>query len=56
VLRIETKVVQVRPLTPRSGERSFGVGFERRHGPQAAGPKSQEGSASAPALRVNDRN
>lgn len=63
VLRIETKVVQVRPLSPRAaGERSFGVGFERRHGPATTarqGPtaqKSQESSAGAPALRVNDPN
>lgn len=55
VLRIETKVVQVRPV-PRPGERSFGVGFERRHGPGTAAQTSQESPAGAPALRVNDSN
>ncbi len=63
VLRIETKVVQVRPAVPRGGnERSFGVGFERRHGPAGSSPESvsdgsagKDGAAGAPARRVNDR-
>jgi hypothetical protein len=41
VLRIETQVVQVRPVNPRQSapERSFGVGFERRVA--ATGPQQQ---------------
>lgn len=64
VLRIETKVVRVRPVTPGQAppERSFGVGFERRTATTqsvqkadsdqqaVASPDSQQ---SAPAVQVS---
>ena len=59
VLRIETKVIQVAPVRRSPGERSFGVGFERRHAepdPNSAGSADPAGGEAAPGLptrRVN---
>jgi hypothetical protein len=64
VLRIETKVIQVAPVRRNPTERSFGVGFERRHAepdPTSAGSvdpggelAGSEDAPGAPARRVND--
>ena len=64
VLRIETKVIQVAPVRRNPTERSFGVGFERRHAesdPTSAGSvdpggelAGSEAAPGAPARRVND--
>jgi hypothetical protein len=50
VLRIETQVVQVRPVNPRQGapEHSFGVGFERRVAATATQPTAAESTPESP--------
>ena len=63
VLRIETKVVQLKPRRVNPAERSFGVGFERRHAeaetpnqPSAAADASTgEVQAGKQAQRISDR-
>lgn len=60
VLRIETQVVTVQPVKPGQGNRSFGVGFERRSSErnqkqEASESRGTEGKASPPVLRVKDQ-
>jgi hypothetical protein len=63
VLRIETKVVQLKPRRINPAERSFGVGFERRNAqpaapnqPAAPAPATTgEVQAGAEARRISDR-
>jgi hypothetical protein len=50
VLRIETKVIQVAPVRRNPTERSFGVGFERRH----AEPEQTPAGSSAPSGELAD--
>ena len=60
VLRIETQVVTVQPVNPGQGNRSFGVGFERRSSErnqtqEVSESRGADGEASPPVLRVKDQ-
>jgi hypothetical protein len=54
VLRIETQVVQVRPLEGAGQRTGFGVGFERRSADEPGTPDPADDDSSPPAVLVND--
>ena len=54
VLRIETQVVQVRPLEGAGQRTGFGVGFERRSADEPGTPDPADDDGSPPAVLVND--